>query len=292
VRKRIAIALLVLLIVSVVGLFVSLMLVSGLDEFDAYGEVPIPGTRTLHLPAGDVRISFHSVYPQGLDPDKCMPIPQDLEVTITPPTGVSDPKVTTSTAGICDNNTDNDEGRSPVRVAHITQAGDYTITTNGKVTPFANPRLAFGHPSRWWFLPWLFGGLCVVSLFVFLPVMPWWAGSRSASGRTASAAGPKPDISAAELRASGQRVRGVLKSFTPTGDTVRSRGATVSRPEFLDYPYYALVVELQLPNLAPVVGRNRQPVPLTEVPKLAIGRELNCAVDRADPASRFVVDWS
>jgi hypothetical protein len=290
VRKRIAIALLVLLIVSVVGFFVSLMLMSGLDEFDAYGEVPIPGTRTLHLPAGDVRISFHSVYPPGLDPDSCMPVPQDLEVTITPPRGVSDPKVTASTAGICDNNTDNDEGRSPVRVAHIAQAGDYTITTNGKVTPFANPRLAFGHPSRWRFLPWLFGGLCVVSLFVFLPVMPWSAGSRSASGRTATAAAPP--ISAAELRASGQRVRGVLKSFTPTGDTVRSRGAPASRPEFLDYPYYALVVELKLPNLAPVVGRNRQPVPLTEVSNLAVGRELNCAVDPADPASRFVVDWS
>jgi hypothetical protein len=288
VRKRIAIALLVLLIVSGVGLLASIPLnMFVLDEFDAYGEVPIPGTQTLHLPAGDVRITFHSVYSK-LDPDKCMPLPQDLQVTITPPRGVAGPKMTADTAGVCDNDTDNDEGRSPLRVAHISQAGDYTITTNGKVTQFVNPRLAFGHSSRFWFLSWLFGGLCVVSLFVFLPVMPWPAGRRAALGRTASAAGPP--ISAAELRASGQRVRGVLKSFTPTGETVRSRGATASRPEFLDYPYYALVVELHLPNLAPVVGRNRQPVPLTEVPNLATGKELNCAVDPADPASRFVVD--
>ena len=30
------------------------------DKYDAYGEVPIPGTRTLHLPQGDVKVSFHT----------------------------------------------------------------------------------------------------------------------------------------------------------------------------------------------------------------------------------------
>ena len=102
----------------------------------------------------------------------------------------------------------------------------------------------------------------------------------------------EPVISAAELLASGQRVRGVLKSFAATGETMRSLGITTTRPEFLDYPYYALEVELRLPNLAPVLGRNRQPVPFTEVPNLAVGMELNCAVDPADPANRFKIDWS
>lgn len=76
---------------------------------------------------------------------------------------------------------------------------------------------------------------------------------------------------------------------------MRSRGVIPKRPEFLgqpNHPYYALVVDLQLPDLAPVEGRNRQPVPLTEVPDLAIGKELNCAVDPADPANRFIVLWS
>jgi hypothetical protein len=114
-------------------------------------------------------------------------------------------------------------------------------------------------------------------------------GSGSALERIASDAGST--ISAAELRASGQRVTGVLKSFHATGKTPRSRGLTPSRPEFLDYPFYRLKVELQLPNQGPVVGRIRQPVPPTEVPNLAIGRELNCAVDPADPARRWVVDW-
>jgi hypothetical protein len=97
--------------------------------------------------------------------------------------------------------------------------------------------------------------------------------------------------SAADLLESGQRVRGVLKSFAATGDTARSLGKPTSRPELLDAPRYLLEVELRFPNLAPVIGRNSQAVPPDEAPNLAIGRELTCAVDPADPSNRFVVDW-
>jgi hypothetical protein len=98
--------------------------------------------------------------------------------------------------------------------------------------------------------------------------------------------------SAADLLASGQRVGGVLKSFADTGETARSLGRTPSGPELLDAPRYILEVELQFPNLAPVQARNVQPVPLAQVPNLAIGRELTCAVDPADPSHRFAVDWA
>ncbi len=97
--------------------------------------------------------------------------------------------------------------------------------------------------------------------------------------------------SAADLFASGQRVRAVLKSFAATGTTPRSVGRTPSRPELMDAPHYVLEVELQFPNLAPLTGRNQQTVPVDQVPALAIGREVMCAVDPADPANRFVVDW-
>lgn len=97
--------------------------------------------------------------------------------------------------------------------------------------------------------------------------------------------------SAADLLASGQRVRAVLKSFAPTGTTPRSVGRTPSRPELLDAPHYVLEVELHFPNLAPMTGRNQQTVPVDQVPALAIGREVMCAVDPADPANRFAVDW-
>ncbi len=100
-----------------------------------------------------------------------------------------------------------------------------------------------------------------------------------------------PVLSAADLLASGQRAPGVLKSFAAMGTTPRSLGRIPSRPEFLDAPHYTLEVELQFPNLAPITARAIQPVPLSQVPNLAIGLKLDCVVDPADPSRRFVVDW-
>jgi hypothetical protein len=181
VLKRLAIAL-VLLIVSGIGCGVSAALNAFVfEKFDAYGEVPIPGTRTLHLPAGDVTVSFHS---SGKFRNGFFPIPDDLEVTITPPSGVAEPTV----SRIIGNTTQSDnDAHATVRVAHIPQAGDYTITTNGSVTSYASPRLSFGQASRFWFVTWLFGGLCAVITVVGLI---WFINGLRAFGRTASAAGP------------------------------------------------------------------------------------------------------
>ncbi len=96
--------------------------------------------------------------------------------------------------------------------------------------------------------------------------------------------------SAADLLASGQRVKGVLKSFADTGSTPRSLGKAPSRPELLDDPLDIFDVDLQFPNLAPVDGQSVQRVPRSRVPNLAIGLELDCVVDPADPSHRFVVD--
>ena len=103
--------------------------------------------------------------------------------------------------------------------------------------------------------------------------------------------GSTQSASAADLLASGQRVRGVLKSFADTGSTARSLGKTPSRPEFLDDPLYIFDVDLQFPNLAPVDGQAVQRVPRAQVPNLVIGPELACVVDPGDPSHRFVVDW-
>ena len=84
---------------------------------------------------------------------------------------------------------------------------------------------------------------------------------------------------------------GALKSFSAMGTTPRSLGRTPSRPEFIDAPHYTLEVELHFPNLAPITARAIQPVPLSQVPNLAIGLKLDCVVDPADPSHRFVVDW-
>ena len=97
--------------------------------------------------------------------------------------------------------------------------------------------------------------------------------------------------SAAELLASGQRVRGVLTAFADTGKTARNTGRTPSRAEFLDDPLYVVDVDLHLPNSAPVKGRNSQRVPRAKAASLAVGLALWCAVDPANPSRRFVVDW-
>jgi hypothetical protein len=96
--------------------------------------------------------------------------------------------------------------------------------------------------------------------------------------------------SAADLLASGQRVSGALKSYAPTGTTPRSLGRTPSRPDLADAPHYQLVIELHFPNLAPIDARTVQPVPVDQVPNLAIGLALPCAVDPANPQA-CVVDW-
>jgi hypothetical protein len=125
VRKRLAIASVVLLIVSVIGLIASWELADVFDKFDAYGEVPVPGTRTLHLPAGDVPVNFHS---SGIA--DVLDVPDDLEMTIMPPSGVAEPIVTHDWRGNQTNN--NGDAHTLWRVAHIAQAGDYTIETKGR----------------------------------------------------------------------------------------------------------------------------------------------------------------
>ena len=63
VGPRIAILAAVLtLVIAVVGFIATLILnVFVLDKYDAYGEVSIPGSTSLHLPAGEVTVSFHTM---------------------------------------------------------------------------------------------------------------------------------------------------------------------------------------------------------------------------------------
>src|SRR4029079_15903666 len=80
------------LVVSVVGFIATLILNAFvLEKYDAYGEVPIPGSSSLRLPAGEVKVSFHTqviVSPGGGG----LPVPE-LKLRLVPPDGESDPKV-------------------------------------------------------------------------------------------------------------------------------------------------------------------------------------------------------
>ncbi len=158
-----------------------------LDEFDAYGEVPVPGGATLHLPAGEVNISFHTqITGSG---NGGLPIP-DLRMGIEPPAGVAEPTVTESIGATT---TVNNDARIRVWVAQVAEEGDYQVRTDGKVSAFISPRLAFGHGSPYGTAPWWCAGLFLASAVVLVLALVWGARVRAAP-RPVGAIPPTFDI--------------------------------------------------------------------------------------------------
>lgn len=140
-----------------------------LDKYDAYGEVPIPGTAKLHLPAGQVTVNFHTVT-VGNSSGGGLPVPH-LVLDIDPPAGVANPKVTENVGGSTSVN--NDIHRR-VWLAQIPVEGDYIITTGGEVNGFISPRMAFGHDSgsnhAW---PGICAGVFVIGLIGTIVTSVW-----------------------------------------------------------------------------------------------------------------------
>jgi len=133
-----------------------------LDEFDAYGEVPIPGSGQVELPAGDVKISFHTLM-VGSSNGFVLP---PLKLSIIPPDGAPDPVLTENHSATTSVN-----GDTHVRVwdAQVPTAGTYQIRTDGPMGGYVHPQLAFGHDTQY---DWLTGvaaavfGLGMVELFL------------------------------------------------------------------------------------------------------------------------------
>lgn len=109
------------------------------------------------------------------------------------------------------------------------------------------------------------------------------AGSAAASGVQVG--------SSVDLLRTGQRVLGVLTEFADTGLTVRRSGATAPRPELADDPLYAVVLQLHVPNLAPIDARYIARVPRAQAPNLQLGLQLNVAVDPSNPSRSLAIDW-
>ena len=140
---RIAIsAAILMLVVGGVGLIATLILNAFvLDAYDAFGEVSVPGSTSLQLPAGEMTVSFHTETTG--QPGGGFPIP-DLSLTISPPAGVAKPEVVENVGTTTSVNND-----VHVRVwtVQIPQQGTYNIATDGNVNGYISPRLAFGHGS-------------------------------------------------------------------------------------------------------------------------------------------------
>ena len=157
------------MVIAVPGFIVTLVLNAFfLDDYDAYGEVPVPGSASLHLPAGEVTISLHTVIIGGPNGGG-LPVPP-LGVTIDPPSGVAQPTVTENFGSTT---TVNNDAHVRVWVAQIPSDGNYNVTTDGKVNGYIDPRLAFGHGSSIGFLVWVFVGLFVVGLIGSIVASKW-----------------------------------------------------------------------------------------------------------------------
>jgi hypothetical protein len=158
------------LVVSVLGFVATLVLNTFvLDEYNAYGEVPIPGSTTLQLPEGEMTVSFHTVTTGR--PTSGFPIP-DLSFGITPPAGLPEPTVTENLGGTTSVNNDI---RVRIWTVQIPQAGTYEVEVKGSVDGYITPRLAFGHDGSHGWLLWLFGGLFAFGLFDLFAALMWSA---------------------------------------------------------------------------------------------------------------------
>ena len=190
---RVAVVVFVLtLVVSVAGFIVALVLNAFvLDDFDAYGEVPIPGAESLELPAGEVTASFRTVTTG--QPTNGFPIPA-MSLNIDAPDGAADPVVTESIGGTT---TVNSDTHVRLWVVQIADAGTYRVSTDGSVNGYISPRLAFGHASTYGWLAWLFGGLAALGLLGLIAALVW-------SARAAKAA--RPPATEAEFAAEKRRI--------------------------------------------------------------------------------------
>jgi len=209
---RIAITVAVVsMVASIIGLLASIILNAFvLDEYDAYGEVPVPGSRSLHLPAGEVTVSFHTAITGSAVGG--LPIP-DLKMGIDPPRGVPEPKVTESIGGTT---TVNSDAHVRIWVVQIPEDGTYTVRTDGNIGGYISPRLAFGHGSTYGWLWWLFGGLLALSIVELIAALIWSA----KAGKKARPLAPEDLLTFSESTWSPSVVP-PAPSYTPTDQGVR-----------------------------------------------------------------------
>jgi Short C-terminal domain len=201
------------LVVAIVGFIVTLVLNAFvLDKYDAYGEVPIPGSGSLHLPAGEVTVSFHTQV-IGSPSGGGLPVPE-LKMQVNPPDGVTDPVVTENFGSTT---TVNNDAHVRVWVVQIPADGTYGVKTDGQVNGYINPTLAFGHGSSSGWLVWVFVGLFVVGLIGLVGSL------LSSSGKKARPLQPEELVNVDEPTWSGglNAVPTPVDPYTPTDRGVR-----------------------------------------------------------------------
>lgn len=151
------------MIVSGVGFIVMMVLNAFFfDEYDKYGEVSIPGSSSVHLEAGDVTVTFHTVLIGGSGSG--LPVPP-IKYRITGPGGVD----TELTEDYGTTTTINNDARVRIGFLHVPTTGNYDIELDGNVSAYLNPSLAFGVESGYGTVPWILAavfGFAVLDLVI------------------------------------------------------------------------------------------------------------------------------
>lgn len=157
------------LVVGVLGIIASVMVNAFvIADDDAYGEVPIPGSASLELPAGDVDIAYRATTLTVGGKGVMVP---PIQLAITPPTGVATPLITDSMSS---SSKTNREITVRVFTAHIEEVGTYRIDAKASVFESQNPRLTFGHSSPYYWVMWPFIGMTVLAALA-LGLSIWWS---------------------------------------------------------------------------------------------------------------------
>lgn len=207
----------VTLVASIIGFVVTLLLnILVWDKYDAYGEVPIPGSANLHLPQGPVTVSFHTQI-IGTTDGGGLPVP-DMGLTIVAPDGVPDPQMTEDIGATT---TVNSDARIRVWTAQIPADGTYRITTEGNVSAFISPRLAFGRSSSLGWVPVVFGVLMAVSILDVLAAAFWLARGRSRPEPEFLQDEPEDTDFGDDEKIADEPVTDSPTSFEPTEDGIR-----------------------------------------------------------------------
>lgn len=132
--------------------------------------MPIPGEGTVHLPVGTATIYFRA-HSDRFGDEHSSPEPDGLEMTLTPPDGVTQPRISTDHSGV---SSTNNNGWVSMWKARIVVEGDYRVVTDADTRGFDNSRLAFGRDNAYWWITWFFFKAAIAG--VIIAFLAWLAG--------------------------------------------------------------------------------------------------------------------
>ncbi|MCW2512795.1 MAG: hypothetical protein JWR11_1837 [Mycobacterium sp.] len=199
------------MVAAAIGFAVTMLAGVFSSDYATYGEVPIPGTRTLHLPAGEATVTFHTVLVGGSG--NSLPVPP-LSYRISGPGG-SDLQLTEDYGSTT---TVNNDARVRIGYLQVPADGDYDVELSGNVSAYLNPTVAFGHDSGYGKLPWIMAALFGFGVVDLVIARIWASRSRRSDFVPSPTPTPTPNWTPTVVPTQFGQPTG---SFTPSDEGIR-----------------------------------------------------------------------